>query len=89
MARSATITSGVLNLKLLAAKLVDTVLPAQCISCRQLTSEPGGLCFECWKQLSFIEHPLCERTGIPFAFDPGEGIVSARALAQPPVWTRA
>jgi len=85
------LATGIGQLKSLTAKLVDAVLPAQCISCHQLTSEPGRLCFDCWDELSFIDHPLCDRMGTPFAFDPGQGmgIVSARALAQPPVWSRA
>lgn len=73
----------------LADVVVDTVLPAQCISCFSFTSMPGRLCANCWDELSHIDHPLCDRTGIPFAFDPGEGIVSASALAHPPVWNRA
>ncbi|VAV86888.1 Competence protein F homolog, phosphoribosyltransferase domain; protein YhgH required for utilization of DNA as sole source of carbon and energy [hydrothermal vent metagenome] len=83
------LATGIRQLKSLTAKLVDAVLPAQCISCHQLTREPGRLCFDCWDELSFIDHPLCDRMGTPFAFDPGKGIVSARALAQPPVWSRA
>ncbi len=83
---SATITG---HFQALAAKLVDTVLPAQCISCYQLAGLPGRLCAGCWGELSFIEQPLCDRLGLPFAFHPGEGIVSAKALARPPVWHRA
>ena len=77
------------HIRILATKLVDGILPAQCISCFQFTSQPGRLCADCWNELSFIDHPLCDVTGIPFAFDPGEGIISARALAQPPAWHRA
>ncbi len=39
--------------------------------------------------MEFIQRPLCERTGQPFAYDPGPGIVSAGALAKPPAWHRA
>jgi ComF family protein len=39
--------------------------------------------------LSFLTEPCCDRSGISFAFDPGEGIFSAAALARPPVWDRA
>lgn len=49
----------------------------------------GGICPECWQDLSFIESPLCDRLGAPFAYDPGDGVVSARALARPPQWNRA
>ncbi len=47
------------------------------------------MCTTCWATLSFIEAPLCERLGLPFAFDPGPGIISSTALARPPGWNRA
>ena len=74
---------------MLAAKLVDIVLPAQCVNCFRLVDAPGRLCADCWDELSFIDQPLCNRMGTPFAYDPGEGIVSTRALARPPPWNRA
>lgn len=39
--------------------------------------------------MEFITPPLCGRTGRPFAYDPGPGIVSALALARPPDWQQA
>jgi ComF family protein len=36
-----------------------------------------------------IEEPCCDRSGLPFPFDQGEGAISAAALADPPVWDRA
>ncbi len=38
--------------------------------------------------MTFIEPPLCDRLGTPFAFDPGPGIVSPLALTRPPAWQR-
>ncbi len=70
-------------------KFIDAVLPNQCVSCWQLTREGGRVCASCWNGLEFIEQPLCDRTGVPFAFDPGAGVVSVAALARPPVWQRA
>lgn len=68
---------------------LDFLLPPQCLGCRGRISEHPGLCSTCWSEMDFIERPLCERTGQPFAYDPGPGIVSAAALAKPPVWERA
>jgi ComF family protein len=73
----------------IGTRLINVVLPAQCIHCGELTANPGGLCPACWPNLSFIEEPLCDRSGVPFAYDPGPGIFSAQALARPPVWHRA
>jgi ComF family protein len=48
-----------------------------------------GLCPACWSKLSFIAPPYCERLGIPFAYDPGPGILSMEAIADPPAYRRA
>jgi ComF family protein len=69
--------------------IADFLLPPQCLSCRARVMEPATLCAGCWRQLAFVTEPCCDRRGIPFAFDPGEGIVSAAALAHPPAWDRA
>src|SRR5262245_23921288 len=68
---------------------LDTALPPLCPSCREQVADPGALCASCWSRLSFIARPYCERLGTPFAFDPGPGIVSAQAIADPPAFGRA
>jgi ComF family protein len=47
------------------------------------------LCAACWSKLSFIAPPFCERLGIPFTYDPGPGVLSMEAIADPPAYTRA
>jgi ComF family protein len=46
------------------------------------------LCAACWSKLSFITRPYCERLGIPFVYDPGPGILSMEAIADPPAYNR-
>ncbi len=48
-----------------------------------------GLCAACWSKLSLIEPPYCARLGIPFSYDPGPGVLSLEAIADPPVYDRA
>ncbi len=72
-----------------AKHLVNTIFPPLCPICREHIGADGGVCTTCWAELSFIEAPLCDRLGTPFAFDPGPGIVSSTALAHPPRWARA
>jgi ComF family protein len=67
----------------------DVGLPPLCPACRQLVGDTGALCAECWSGLSFIAPPYCERLGIPFAYDPGAGILSMQAIADPPAYKRA
>jgi ComF family protein len=69
--------------------VLDAALPPLCPSCRKPVAEDGGLCPGCWAQLSFITPPYCERLGIPFAYDPGPGVLSMQAIADPPAYQRA
>ena len=63
-------------------RALDVALPTLCPACR----EPVGgnwLCAPCWSKLSLIAPPYCERLGIPFAYDPGPGVLSMQAITDP------
>lgn len=63
---------------------LDIALPPLCPACRSAVGESLGLCAQCWSKL-----PYCPRLGIPFAYDPGPGILSMQAIADPPAYARA
>src|SRR6202050_5075133 len=67
---------------------LDLALPPLCAACREPV-DGKGLCPACWSKLSFITRPYCERLGIPFVYDPGPGILSMEAIADPPAYHRA
>jgi ComF family protein len=67
---------------------VDVALPQLCAACREPV-DGDGLCAGCWAKLSFIAPPYCERLGIPFPYDPGPGVLSLEAIADPPAYQRA
>jgi len=67
---------------------LDVALPTLCVACREPVAG-DGVCAACWAQLSFIAPPYCEKLGIPFVYDPGPGILSMQAIADPPAYTRA
>jgi ComF family protein len=67
---------------------LDLALPTLCPACRELV-RGEGLCASCWSKLSPIAPPYCERLGIPFAYDPGPGVLSMQAIADPPAYHRA
>src|ERR1700694_2115658 len=67
---------------------LDVALPRLWPSCRDLVTD-NGLCPTCWSKLAFIAPPYCPRLGIPFAYDPGPGILSMQAIADPPAYQRA
>ena len=69
--------------------VLDTALPPLCASCRDPLGGAGGLCPACWSKVSFIAPPYCDRLGIPFPYDPGPGVLSMEAIADPPAYGRA
>src|SRR5260221_7468962 len=72
-----------------AAKLaLDIALPTLCVACREPV-DGEGVCAKCWAKLSFIAAPFCPRLGIPFVYDPGPGLLSMEAIADPPAYQRA
>jgi len=68
---------------------LDTALPPLCASCRAPLGNAGGLCPACWSRVSCIAPPYCERLGTPFTYEPGPGILSMEAIADPPAYGRA
>jgi ComF family protein len=67
---------------------LDIALPTLCVACREPVAG-DGVCANCWAKLSFIAPPFCARLGIPFVYDPGPGILSMQAIADPPAYQRA
>ncbi|RBP04183.1 ComF family protein [Roseiarcus fermentans] len=73
----------------LARSALDTLYPPTCLACCAATEAHGALCPRCWRAMRFIERPFCDRLGIPFEQDLGEGLLSPQAIADPPVFARA
>ena len=67
---------------------LDIALPTLCVSCHEPVAGEG-VCAACWGKLSFIAPPFCARLGIPFVYDPGPGLLSMQAIANPPAYQRA
>jgi ComF family protein len=72
-----------------SAFLLDLLLPPLCPACREPLGQAAALCASCWSKLSFIAPPYCDRMGVPFAYDPGPGVLSMQAIAHPPAYGRA
>jgi len=69
-------------------RALNVALPSLCPACREQVRD-SGLCASCWSKLSMIAPPYCERLGIPFAYDPGPGVLSMQAISDPPAYHRA
>lgn len=70
-------------------KLVDFLTPPLCLSCQTPVTSGASLCLDCWQKLHFVDEPVCDVLGTPFAYDEGEGAVSPAAIANPPSWDKA
>jgi ComF family protein len=71
-----------------ASGLLRIVLPPTCLACERLVASDGSLCAGCWARMPLLAPPWCQRLGLPFAYDLGEGAVSPQAIAHPPVFER-
>jgi ComF family protein len=76
------------GLRGLMAAAVDAVYPPVCTGCGRMVGQHRGVCPDCWATLRLIERPYCEVLGVPFSHDLGAGILSADAIANPPVFER-
>lgn len=71
------------------SRVADLALPPVCLGCGRGLDAHAALCGNCWAGVDFIERPFCAITGLPFAYEAGEGAVSAAAIANPPSYARA
>lgn len=79
---------GVAISKAVGLDLVDWITPPLCLGCQTATTRGASLCPACWQKLTFLDEPVCDALGIPFAFDEGEGALSPAAIADPPHWDK-
>lgn len=80
---------AVAGLRRLAGRAVDAVLPPQCLRCRIIVGAPGALCAPCWEGIRFVASPQCQCCGMPFEFDPGEGVLCGPCSRRRPPYHRA
>ncbi len=69
--------------------VVDAVWPPQCPSCDARVLQSGLLCARCWSEIHFISDPICERCGLPFDHDMGDGALCLRCESHPPAYRMA
>ncbi|HVZ04811.1 MAG TPA: ComF family protein [Hyphomicrobium sp.] len=68
---------------------LDVLLPPLCLGCRARIMTHDALCPSCWRRISFVRAPLCDRLGLPMPYDAGGPMLSAAAVANPPDFDRA
>lgn len=71
----------------LADALIDLALPPLCLNCDAPVSRNQSLCPDCWKAISFISDPCCQRCGLPFEVPVEAGTLCTDCLTDPPEYT--
>ncbi|WP_043743854.1 ComF family protein [Paramagnetospirillum magneticum] len=72
-----------------ARLVIDALLPPLCLSCQTEVAEPGSLCPTCWSGMVFLGDPSCACCGLPFEFDPGDGVLCGECARRTPHYSRA
>jgi ComF family protein len=71
-----------------ARAMLDIILPSRTLDGASPAQSPG-LSGESWSRIAFIDGPVCDGCGVPFAYDLGEGVRCPACLARPRVFSRA
>lgn len=75
--------------KPIVGSIVNTLFPARCAACSELTESHGSLCATCWQNIHFIADPICCKCGLPFEYNIGEKAVCGRCMEHKPAYTEA
>jgi len=67
----------------------DLIWPPQCPVTGELVNAPGALSPDAWSKLTFLDAPLCDLCGVPFAYPIAKGAICGACAAHPPRYTRA
>ena len=77
------------EIKKLGAGAVDLVLPPRCPACREIVTQDGNFCADCFATLGFITDPACASCGLPFDVDAGDEALCGDCAANPKPYVRA
>jgi len=69
--------------------LVQMLIPARCMACGEGIQDSAALCIGCWQKQKWLDEPVCDVMGTPFAYDQGEGALSPQAISHPPAWDKS
>lgn len=75
--------------KTLWRRFLQALVPARCLACGEPVQDAASVCVTCWQKLKFLDEPVCDVMGTAFAYDQGEGALSAQALSHPPPWNKS
>ena len=72
-----------------ATRALDLILPPEAFDAAAAPPQTPGFSAAGWSRIVFVEEPACDGCGLPFPFDPGEGVRCAACMARPRAFARA
>lgn len=84
ISRPTYLRSAVSNGSILSRRALDFVFPPRCPVTQSPVAVDGDMSAEGWRQLIFIDDPVCARCGMPFVSDFGVGVDCPLCLVEPP-----
>lgn len=74
---------------ILAARMLDIILPPQKLLEGGLSDGQGGIDGELWGQIRFLDNPCCDACGYPFEFDAGIDPLCGNCTIRHPAYDKA
>ncbi|HUW80361.1 MAG TPA: ComF family protein [Acidocella sp.] len=73
------------------ARILDTLLPPNCLACDTPVEADGQFCLSCFRNANFVTAPFCAQCGVPLPFGEAAGVggLCGRCVAAPPAFTQA
>jgi ComF family protein len=73
-------------MRALVARILDTLLPPNCLACDTPVADDGLFCLACFRLANFISAPMCAQCGVPLPHGAaaGQGGACGRCEAAPP-----
>lgn len=47
------------------SKLLNALFPPLCLKCKEICSDAGGICSDCFASIRFVNAPYCDKCGCP------------------------
>jgi ComF family protein len=81
--------TGLAATRRLGRRVLDALLPPQCLACDTAVDEPGSLCAVCFGRFTFITPPYCHVCGLPFETAIDDDAICGACLRDRPAFRHA
>jgi len=73
----------------LLKKFTNLIFPPKCLLCEKIIEDEDTLCCDCWKKITFIKRPFCDKCSAPFDFNIDDDSVCVPCIKNKPLYIKA